>query len=390
VTPRTDAYLLGAVLHEVLTGHPPHTGDDVEQVLLAAALCAPHTYPPSVPSELAELCSEACHADPDARVADAGTFRTALARVLDHRASVAAAASARGELDRLRALLAAGVGDDSSFAQRVHRQFGVCRFGFEQALRGWPGNREARDGLEESLVVMTAFELEMGSVATAEIFAAELSEVPADLEARLQEARLAADAQREAGAWFAALRREMRFAGRTWARSAITVLNGLITFGALIWAAHRVEATGGTVSADANLEFGAWAGAAVILGIFPFRRSILDNLIYRRLMTVFALWAALAVLNRAVTVWLQLPFLATLAGDGMLCCATMMALAVTVDRALWVSLAWCLAGFGIALAYAEHAITLIAWGYLLHGFYLGWVLRTGRARDVVPSRAIRP
>ncbi|MCA9573515.1 MAG: serine/threonine protein kinase, partial [Myxococcales bacterium] len=50
---RSDVYLLGAMLHEVLTGDPPHLGDKVEQLLVRAWQSRPYTYEPQVPAELA-------------------------------------------------------------------------------------------------------------------------------------------------------------------------------------------------------------------------------------------------------------------------------------------------------------------------------------------------
>jgi serine/threonine-protein kinase len=45
VDERTDVYLLGATLHEILTGRPRHEGETLTQVIAAALASAPHRAP---------------------------------------------------------------------------------------------------------------------------------------------------------------------------------------------------------------------------------------------------------------------------------------------------------------------------------------------------------
>ncbi|MEZ4339358.1 MAG: serine/threonine-protein kinase [Sandaracinaceae bacterium] len=60
---RTDVYLLGATLHEILTGRMRHEGPLVASALLAAARSEPYAYPASLPRGLTQLVNRACHLD---------------------------------------------------------------------------------------------------------------------------------------------------------------------------------------------------------------------------------------------------------------------------------------------------------------------------------------
>jgi hypothetical protein len=93
-------YLLGATLHEVLTGSPPHTGRTLADVLLRAYDDADRDYG-DAPPELGALCREALRREAAARPPSARAFRDRLAAFLSHRA--AAAILERGR-ERLREL----------------------------------------------------------------------------------------------------------------------------------------------------------------------------------------------------------------------------------------------------------------------------------------------
>jgi eukaryotic-like serine/threonine-protein kinase len=178
---RTDVYLAGAVLHELITGRPPHAGTTLAEQLHAAWQSKPPTFPPDTPEELADICRRALSRDPAHRHASAEELRTALERFREHAAARKLVADAEQRLAVLRALPADA---DGRLAQRT---FNECRFGFEQALRIWSDSARAREGIEAAIVAMAERELAAGHIDSAQLLIGELARPAPALEARLAE-----------------------------------------------------------------------------------------------------------------------------------------------------------------------------------------------------------
>ncbi len=78
-TPATDVYQLGGLLHRILTGEPPNTGETVYVVLENAFRGQPRDFGPWVTAGLAAICTKALSLNPADRYADANELRKALA-----------------------------------------------------------------------------------------------------------------------------------------------------------------------------------------------------------------------------------------------------------------------------------------------------------------------
>ncbi|HEU5059369.1 MAG TPA: serine/threonine-protein kinase, partial [Kofleriaceae bacterium] len=102
---RTDVYLLGAVLHHVVTGKPRHVGENLREVLSSVYRSRPCEYGPEVPAELAAIMNRATHQDRASRFPSAEALRTALREFAGHQASVQLAREASERLEPLVALL---------------------------------------------------------------------------------------------------------------------------------------------------------------------------------------------------------------------------------------------------------------------------------------------
>lgn len=182
----TDVYLLGAMLHELIAGAPPHRGETIMAVLHAALTAEPE-LPEGTPSELANICRVAMARAPERRYASADALRRELSGFLRHRESDRLATRASERLTELETLLAQ---PERAAAEGSLRDelFGQVRFGFEQALASWTDNQRAREGLTRAIRAMVEYELEHGDPQVAATLAGRAEGLPAELVERLARA----------------------------------------------------------------------------------------------------------------------------------------------------------------------------------------------------------
>lgn len=140
--PWTDVYLLGAILHEILTGSPPHRGRSLMAVLLAASESRPPEYPSSVQPGLAAIATTAMAREPQQRYRTISAFQAALAEYVKHRESTTISDGARAKLDAL----ADGAADNAVARNRRYADYAEAIAGFRQALLLWPDNAAAAQG----------------------------------------------------------------------------------------------------------------------------------------------------------------------------------------------------------------------------------------------------
>lgn len=131
IGPCSDIYLLGATLYELLTGVPPHPGEDPHASIRAAA---DNFFDPPIPAgELGGIAAHAMASDPAQRHADAKAFQTALREYRAHAQSARLSDKAAMALQRAEA--------DGSYDD-----YARAMYGFEEAATLWLGNRRAREG----------------------------------------------------------------------------------------------------------------------------------------------------------------------------------------------------------------------------------------------------
>jgi serine/threonine-protein kinase len=173
--PRTDVYLLGAILHEVLTGRPPHEGEVLLEVIASAFRSEPPPVPVSVDPGLTAISRKSMARAPADRYASAEAFRQAIETYLRRRGSQLLGEQAKASLDELeRWLDSSRDAEEDHGRQRAYELLSVCRFGFNQALDDWPENTAARDGLQRALERMVHYELQVGSSRAASALVAAL------------------------------------------------------------------------------------------------------------------------------------------------------------------------------------------------------------------------
>lgn len=186
ITPRTDVYLLGAMLFELFSGEPPHRGENLQQIF-ASIIESKIEFPQGFPSEARAIAERALARKPQDRFEDAAALKSAIEEYLQHRGSRRLAFRARKSLDRMLELLATEQpGPDRSAA--VFNLLGECRFGYRAALEAWPENTTARQGLDKALIAVIDAELSDGDALAARALSRELSSLDPALAARIERA----------------------------------------------------------------------------------------------------------------------------------------------------------------------------------------------------------
>jgi eukaryotic-like serine/threonine-protein kinase len=394
VDARTDVFLLGATLTEVLTGRPPYLTSEVKASLKLALECAAPAFPPEAPVELAQACRRAMAADPADRFPTALDFRRALADFLAHRGSANLAAAARERLEELKAAADEGdpaaAGGRTTAARSAWALFAEARFGFTQALESWPENQAARAGLAEAIATMAQRELARSNLAAARALVAELSAVPPELAQALDAlaARLEAEQQRRGR--LEKLEHELDLSVAADPRRRFVFWLAIATAVTSV-----VTVSMRAVSMDKGFEQGLLvvsAGTMAALfgvGFWLQRRELLVNAINRRL-TGFIMLTVMGFVLHRVLGWIQRSSVAeTIAGDTILAAAMAAFAALTVHRRL----AWAAGGMVVsavpAAVYPQYAPTFFGAGLAFGLVLTAILLRTNADPEAPPADASR-
>ena len=184
---RTDVYLAGAVIYELLAGHAPHRGANALAILANIAASRP-VIPADAPPELAQICERAMQPDPAARFPSIAALQQAITGYLEHRGSARLAQGAARLLDELVADVAAR---DPAQREEVYRKLAICRFAYHEALAAWRDNPDAKEGISRATIAVAEWELAVGDPRSAVALLSELDHRPS----LLAMAQAAADAR---------------------------------------------------------------------------------------------------------------------------------------------------------------------------------------------------
>lgn len=345
LSPATDVYLLGACLHEVLLGRPPHAGRDLASVLRSVLEPAPISWPESVPTELAALVERALALDPSDRPPTVAAFERALTAYQRHRQAAALAGQAQARLRALAELLAEPEPTDLTRA-RAEALFYEARFGFRQALDAWPDAPGIARGLAQTLRLYAEARLSAGQAEEAAALLEPLEQLGEDTTAlrqavgrsRAERARLQAldrDQDRRVGA------------GR---RLAALGLITLISAGATVWIVGTWTPTGGGSNHQNAFCLAVVFAVPLLVGLVLGRRWTFANRVNSGLSAGVISLVTLLTLHRAVAWWFETPIQAMFLAELMLLASSAVgASAVATWRFLWALLPYLLAAPVVAL-----------------------------------------
>jgi serine/threonine-protein kinase len=305
---RTDVYLLGATLHEVLTGTPPHEGRSLVEVLDAAYAAAELAYP-GAPPDLADLCRQAMSRDPARRPQTARAFRDRLAAILSHRSAAALARRGRDLLD--------SIGKTDGLPSHRRAVLEESSVTLRLACQEWPENPVARSTMADWRRIALELEIDEGNLAAArrllDQVRAEPEIPPADLAARVDalERRLARERDEAATGRRARFDLDTRIGARErrvigWSLIGATGAIGLVALAA----AARDSLT------PRDLVVFTVVVAAVFLPLVAIlRRRLLGNRFTRQTVTLLGLLLGMLAVHRTAAWLADRPVAETLAGD---------------------------------------------------------------------------
>ncbi len=135
IGPAADVYLLGAVLFEILTGSPPHYGNDVMECVQNASQNIIRET--SVTGELMEIAVRAMATLPRRRFRSVQSFQAAIRLYQAHSESLMLSDNAETELNK-------------AISTKDYQGFSRAVFAFDEALSLWDENEVARLGLSRA------------------------------------------------------------------------------------------------------------------------------------------------------------------------------------------------------------------------------------------------
>ena len=129
----SDVYLLGAILYEIITGDPPHTGENVMRCLMAAA--QNRITPTDYRGELYDIALQAMATKQTDRYPSVKEFQAAVRTYQSHSESLVLSANAQQRLEEAQ-------------EQDDYALYANALFGFQESLNLWPENSQAQQQLK--------------------------------------------------------------------------------------------------------------------------------------------------------------------------------------------------------------------------------------------------
>ncbi|MBI3830756.1 MAG: SUMF1/EgtB/PvdO family nonheme iron enzyme [Planctomycetes bacterium] len=146
---RSDVYLLGAILYEIVTALRPHTGKDMMTVLYNIATNV--IQQTDKKGELVDIAVKAMSTQPEERYASIKDFQAAIKDSQKHFESITLADKAGEHLEKAN-------------KTKVYDDYAQALFGYQQALEMWEANRAAHVGVKETRLAYTRRAIEQADI----------------------------------------------------------------------------------------------------------------------------------------------------------------------------------------------------------------------------------
>lgn len=304
----TDVYELGAILHEILTGGPRHSGINVPEMLISAFISLPINYPPNVPRELAAIANRATSRLNGDRFPDAESLRLALESYASHRSATRLSDDALTRLERIAQLVTqvakgtmrSRTPDGDALLERL---FIECRFAFEQALAIWPDSQEAKAGKRRLLEVMIDDAIAGQQVRQATAYLAELESPSPERVAAVAKLRTDMAAREAARRALERYGHETDVNFNLGSRSLLAAITGALW---IVWNSVAAWAFKGPLAPLSYDVLIGSVGATLVMyaaSLYVFRRTLLTTAVNRRILGLFGAWFVMVLLS-FVGAWL--------------------------------------------------------------------------------------
>ncbi|MFT3840748.1 MAG: serine/threonine-protein kinase [Myxococcaceae bacterium] len=373
---RTDVYLLGATLFQVLAGRAPHQAEGVVEALAAALSGQVPELPPSAPGDLVSLVRKSMSLEKSERPRSAEAFREELARYLVSRDAEVVAEQARAAV-RLgeEKLLVEGPTSADGFRGLIEG-----RFGFSSAAKLRPEDDSIRRELDSATVKLVEREVALRSPRSARALLGQLGASPPELVAKVEALEKEASLERSAAD---ELLKTKRAADPSAAVGPFLKLFGLVGGPGIMiggWMSIQAAKEGRGLTVLENVALDAGTVAAYVLGVLLGRKSFFSTPASSKVTLYYIVGlSCMALANLYSLAFGRDTSEAT--GHAMFAGAVVMAVvAATEIWEIWAGVAIHLVAMGLMFAFPMYASLLCVAGLGLDTLVYIWAFRNHASR----------
>ena len=149
IGPASDIYLLGATLFMIVTGSAPHKAKNVTECLKSVRRNTIRKVSAAQQGELINIAMRAMATKPEDRYPDVASFQNDIRAYREHAESISLTVRATEDLN---------LGQEEASYAPLSR----AAFRYEEALKSWPDNEKAKQGLEKTKLIHAGIACDKG------------------------------------------------------------------------------------------------------------------------------------------------------------------------------------------------------------------------------------